>query len=83
VTHFEAHLRAPGTPPLVGETLRAMIADEAGHIGWVREKLDEYAGRGGRDRLDALMARLEGIDRRAYERLAVDSPYGAFFAVDA
>lgn len=83
VTHFDAHLRAPGTHPLIGETLRTMIADEAGHIGWVRAKLDEYAERGGRDRLDTMMARLEEIDRRAYERLAVDSPYGALFAVDA
>jgi bacterioferritin (cytochrome b1) len=77
--HFERHLRTPGTHPIVQRTLQKMLDDEVGHIGWVRAKLDEYADSGRRDRLESVMARLEEIDRRAYERLAVESEYSRFF----
>jgi len=80
VEHFERHLRAPDVHPLVAETLRKMIADEAGHLGWVRVRLDKYARTGDAARLEALTARLEAVDRTAYERLAVGSPYSRFFA---
>ncbi len=83
VTHFERHLRATGTHALVRKTLQRMIDDEAGHIGWVRAKLDEYASSGHEARLHVLMARLEEIDRNAYQRLALDSKYARLFAEPA
>ena len=80
LAHFEDHARAPGTHPRIRQTLEKMIEDEVGHIGWVRTMLDGYAQTGDRDRLARVMADLEAIDRRAYDRLAVNSPFGTYFA---
>jgi len=79
LSHFEAHLRAPGTHPVIQRTLQKMLDDEIGHIGWVRKKLDTYAESGRAERLEDVMARLEEIDRRAYQRLVLDSEYRRFF----
>lgn len=38
--HFLAHLRRPGTHAAVRVTLRRMIAEEKGHLSWVRQWLD-------------------------------------------
>jgi acyl carrier protein len=69
VRHFRDHLRRPGTHPMVAATLERMIADEAGHIGWVKDRLDRYA----RDRDTAAVAdtlrRFDEIDQRVYTDL--------------
>lgn len=80
LSHFDAHLRAPGTHPVIRRTLQKMLDDEIGHIGWVRKKLDAYAKSGRGDRLNDVMSRLEEIDRRAYRRLVLESEYNHFFA---
>ena len=42
--HFVLHLRRPGTHPRVQATLRRMLADERGHLSWVKEWLDRQTG---------------------------------------
>jgi len=77
--HFQQHLEQANTHPSIRRALQQMLDDEIGHIGWVRQKLDAYAASGGEERLAAVMARLEEIDQRAYERLALQAEYRQFF----
>lgn len=42
--HFVLHLHRPGTHPRVQATLRRMLADERGHLSWVKEWLDRQTG---------------------------------------
>src|SRR5688500_9496837 len=66
VRHFTAHLSWPGTHPVIQRTLRTMIADEAGHISWVREWLDEYAARHGKIVVQSKLREYEAVDREVY-----------------
>ncbi|MGI8617681.1 MAG: ferritin-like domain-containing protein [Gemmatimonadaceae bacterium] len=66
VRHFTAHLSWPGTHPVIAATLRTMIAEEAGHISWVREWLDEYAARHGKAIVQAKLREYEAVDREIY-----------------
>lgn len=66
VRHFTTHLSWPGTHTVVARTLRTMIADEAGHISWVREWLDEYAGRHGKAVVQSKLREYEAVDREIY-----------------
>lgn len=66
VRHFTAHLSWPGTHPVIAETLRTMIADEAGHISWVRDWLDEYAALHGKAVVQAKLREYEAVDREIY-----------------
>ena len=77
--HFQRHLALPGVHPAVQETLQKMIADEVGHIGWIKRELDAYSAVHGPDEVDALIARLETIDERVYGRLLSESPYREYF----
>lgn len=69
VRHFRAHLRWRGTHPAVARTLQRMIDEEAGHLSWVKERLDRYA----RDKGDAVVAdtlrRFADVDRRVYAEM--------------
>lgn len=66
VRHFRAHLSWPETHPVIAETLRTMIADEAGHISWVREWLDEYGAAHGRAQVQDKLREYEAVDREVY-----------------
>jgi acyl carrier protein len=66
VRHFTAHLSWPGTHPAIQWTLRTMIADEAGHISWVRDWLDEYAALHGKSVVQAKLREYEAVDREVY-----------------
>ena len=66
VRHFTAHLSWPGTHPVIQRTLRTMIADEAGHISWVREWLDEYAAQHGKSLVQSKLREYEAVDREVY-----------------
>ena len=66
VRHFTAHLSWPGTHPAIAQTLRTMIADEAGHISWVREWLDGYAARHGKAVVQSKLREYEAVDREIY-----------------
>jgi len=66
VRHFTAHLSWPGTHPVIAETLRTMIADEAGHISWVRDWLNEYAAMHGKAVVHAKLREYEAVDREIY-----------------
>ncbi|CAN5274673.1 hypothetical protein BH23GEM2_BH23GEM2_02040 [soil metagenome] len=70
VRHFRAHLAWPGTHPVVAETLRAMIVDEAGHISWVRHWLDGYAITHGSTIVEDTLRRYEVADREIYAELS-------------
>jgi len=41
VRHFRAHLSWPGTHPEIKRTLQQLIDEEAGHIRWVKDRLDD------------------------------------------
>jgi acyl carrier protein len=66
VRHFSAHLSWPDTHPVIQRTLRTMIADEAGHISWVREWLDEYAAQHGKIIVQSKLREYEAVDREVY-----------------
>lgn len=66
VRHFTAHLSWPGTHPAIADTLRTMIADEAGHISWVRDWLNEYASKHGRAVVQSKLRKYEAADRLIY-----------------
>src|SRR5688572_25971238 len=69
LSHFQDHLRWPDTHPAVARTLERMIAEEAGHIGWVKLRLDQY----GREKGEAVVAetlrRFAEVDRKVYAGL--------------
>jgi acyl carrier protein len=67
--HFRAHLRTPGTHPAVVETLERMIAEEVGHIGWVKARLDRTAREKGAHIVADVMRRYTEVDRRVYAEL--------------
>ena len=66
VRHFKAHLSWPGTHPVIAETLQTMIEDEAGHISWVREWLDDYGALHGKAVVQAKLRAYEAADREIY-----------------
>lgn len=66
VRHFTAHLSWPDTHPVIQRTLRTMIADEAGHISWVRDWLDGYAAEHGKIVVQSKLREYEAVDREVY-----------------
>jgi rubrerythrin len=78
--HFEKHLQKAGLHPRIRETLNQMLEDEAGHISWVRRYLDSHAGEHGSRQIDELMARMEAIDEKIYNRLQNTEPFRSYFA---
>lgn len=84
VRHFTAHLSWPGTHPIIADTLRTMIAEEAGHISWVREWLDEHATRHGKTVVQAKLREYEAVDRAIYaEVIEWRGRMGELLACDA
>lgn len=69
--HFVTHLRRPGTHPIVQATLRRMLADERGHLSWVKEWLDGQTG-ARRAAVPVLMKRYEDIDDEIRKQLMSD-----------
>jgi acyl carrier protein len=67
IRHFRAHLKWPNTHPAVIETLQRMIAEEVGHITWVKDRLDRYAAEKGEALVAETMRRFTEIDQRVYE----------------
>jgi hypothetical protein len=64
--HFALHRSMPGVHPLVRDILASMCSEEGPHLRWIRERLDDEAARGDRDRVDAAIRRYEAIDRDVY-----------------
>ncbi|HEY2378218.1 MAG TPA: ferritin-like domain-containing protein [Gemmatimonadaceae bacterium] len=69
--HFVMHLRRTGTHPRVRATLRRMLADERGHLSWVKEWLDAQAG-SRRAAVPALMRRYTVVDAAIRRQLMSD-----------
>ena len=69
VRHFRAHLRWPGTDPVVARTLQRMIDEEAGHLSWVKARLDRYAREKGAAVVADTVRRFAEIDRRVYAEM--------------
>ena len=69
--HFMLHLRRPGTHPRVQATLRRMLADERGHLSWVKEWLDRQTG-ARRAAVPALMRRYSEVDTTIRKQLLDD-----------
>ena len=77
--HFAKHLQTPHTHERIKQTLKKMLDDEVGHIGWIRKKLDEYSKKNGAAEVDALMSRIEEIDIKIYQKLIAIPEYKHFF----
>ena len=69
--HFVLHLRRRGTHPRVQATLRRMLADERGHLSWVKEWLDRQTG-ARRDAIPMLMHRYSMVDAEIRKQLLDD-----------
>lgn len=67
IRHFRAHLKWPNVHPAVAETLHRMIADEVGHLSWVKDRLDRYAAERGGAVVAETMRRFTEVDERVYE----------------
>lgn len=67
--HFRDHLRRPGTHPAVAATLRRMITDEVGHVGWVKERLERHAREKGPEEVARVLRRFADVDRKVYAEL--------------
>jgi hypothetical protein len=77
--HFTKHLNMPGTHPLVRQALQKMIDDESGHLGWIREELDNYSQTHGPGVVEKTMKHLEEIDKKVYERLSKTESFKTYF----
>jgi len=69
VRHFRAHLSLPGTHPEIKRTLQRLIDEEAGHIRWVKDRLDDYAAANGEAVVQEMMERFKRIDEEVYDGL--------------
>jgi acyl carrier protein len=69
VRHFRAHLSWPGTHPEVAKTLQQLIDEEAGHIRWVKDRLDAYAATNGEAVVKEMLDRFKQIDEQVYNEL--------------
>ena len=69
--HFVMHLRRPGTHRIVQATLRRMLADERGHLSWVRDWLDAQTG-ARRAAVPVLMRRYSAVDAAIRKQLMND-----------
>jgi demethoxyubiquinone hydroxylase (CLK1/Coq7/Cat5 family) len=69
--HFVMHLRRPGTHRIVQATLRRMLADERGHLSWVRDWLDAQTG-ARRAAVPVLMRRYGAVDAAIRKQLMRD-----------
>ena len=69
VRHFRAHLRRPGTHPVVARTLQRMSDEEAGHLSWVKQRLDRYAREKGATAVSETLRRFAEMDRRVYAEM--------------
>ena len=69
VRHFRAHLSWPDTHPEVAKTLQQLIDEEAGHIRWVKDRLDTYAAANGESVVEEMLDRFKRIDEQVYNEL--------------
>ena len=69
VRHFRAHQSWPGTHPQIKRTLQQLIEEEAGHIRWVKDRLDAYAATNGEAVVTEMMERYKRIDEEVYNGL--------------
>ena len=69
--HFVMHLHRRGTHPRVQATLRRMLADERGHLSWVKEWLDRRTG-AQRAAVPVLMRRYSAVDAEIRKQLLSD-----------
>ena len=69
--HFIAHLRRPGTHPVVRAALRQMIEEEKDHLSWVKQWLDRQAVQRG-PVVNDIMRRYAEVDERVYNALTLE-----------
>src|SRR5256885_6599111 len=69
VRHFRAHLSWPGTHPEIKRTLQQLIDEEAGHIRWVKDRLDAYGAANGEAIVNEMMDRFKRVDEEVYNAL--------------
>jgi bacterioferritin (cytochrome b1) len=68
IAQYRRHLRAAGTHPLVRRTIETIMEDERWHVKYVKDALEEMAGRYGRQYIDSTLARFTAADEDVYAR---------------
>jgi len=68
INQYANHSRIPGLDPVVRETLRRIMADEAWHIRWVKEALKRMEPEFGEDVIAATVRRFTDADREVYRK---------------
>lgn len=66
--HFQRHLKLPNQNKIVIKTLKKLLADEEGHLYWIRKELDGYSREHGGERVNQTMKRCEEIDEEVYNK---------------
>jgi rubrerythrin len=66
--HFARHEQRSDSHPIVRETLRQMLIEEAGHVEWVSRRLQKYADEGVID-LERRRGELRQVDERIYRQV--------------
>ena len=71
ISQYARHGRRAHLNPVVAETLATILADERGHLAWVKAALADMAPRYGEARIRAAVARFQAADRqvRCYQEL--------------
>lgn len=70
VSQYALHLRVPGIPGAVADTLDRIMRDEKWHLEWVRGALGALEPKYGADAIDATLARYTEADRAVYQSTA-------------
>ncbi|MCM2417086.1 ferritin-like domain-containing protein [Streptomyces sp. RKAG293] len=68
IAQYRRHLRAGDTHPRVRQTIETIMEDERWHVKYVRDALEEMAGRYGQEYIDSTLARFTAADEEVYAK---------------
>jgi demethoxyubiquinone hydroxylase (CLK1/Coq7/Cat5 family) len=66
IGHYRRHLAHPDTHPRIRQTIEQIMTDERWHLKYVRQALDDMAGRYGEEFIRQTVERYEQADKEAY-----------------
>ena len=78
-SHFTYHLKLPKLNPIIKKTLKKLLADEKGHLYWIRKELDKYSAEFGPERVEKTMERCHEIDERVYKEFMSTPLFKKYF----
>ena len=66
IDQYNRHLRTENINPIVAETFKKIMADEAWHVKWVSDALKDMAPKFGQEMIDKTIARYKKADEEIY-----------------